>query len=136
MLFVLLLRFSLYRLALHWMILSMGVFSVNIIASGVVSPITMVSFPSMETLQPERFSDQPDIARSQIKILITNETDEFDPIPDVTFRNHYWLLYHQLRSHIHRSRSHIHRWRSHNYRSEERRVGKECRSRGAPYHSK
>jgi hypothetical protein len=53
----------------------------------------------METLQPEWFSDQPDIARSQIEILVTNETDEFDTIPDVSFRNHYWLLYHRLRSH-------------------------------------
>ncbi|GEM_PF-1426981 len=114
-LLVLLLRCSLCWLAMPWLNMSMGVFSVIIIASGVVSPITMVSFPSMETLQPEWFTDQPEIARSQIEILVTNDTDVFDTIPDVTVRNHYWRLYQRCRSHhYHRLRSHIHRSRSRN----------------------
>jgi hypothetical protein len=63
----------------------------------------------METLQPEWFTEQPDIARSQIVILVTNETDVFVTIPGVTVRNHY-------RSHFYRWRSHIDHWlRSHNY---------------------
>jgi hypothetical protein len=52
----------------------------------------------METLQPEWFTDQPEI-------LVTNDTDVFDTIPDVTVRNYYWRHYHRWRSHIHWSRS-------------------------------
>ena len=84
--------------------MSMVVVSITIIANGVGSPVTMVSFPSMETLQPERFTDQPDIAGSQIEILVTDETDIFDPIPGVIVRNHY--RFHGR--HHHRCRSHHH----------------------------
>jgi hypothetical protein len=74
---------SLFRLAMpHWLNMSMSIGSETIIANGALSRISVVFFPSMETLQPEWFSDQPDIARSQIEILVTNKTDEFDTIYD------------------------------------------------------
>ena len=57
--------------------MSTGIFSETIIANGVPPPISMASFPSMETLQPEWFTDQPDITGSQIEILVANKTDEF-----------------------------------------------------------
>jgi hypothetical protein len=80
--------------------MSIAIGSEMIIANGVVSPIRMTSFPSVETIHPEWVGDKPDIANSQIEILATNETDVFVAIPDVTVRNHYGLLYHRLRSHI------------------------------------
>ena len=89
--------------------MSTGIFSETIIANGVLPPISMAPFPSMETLQPEWFSDQPDIARSQIEILVTNDTDEFVTIPGISVGNHDWLLDHRSRSDIHRLRSDIHR---------------------------
>ena len=73
-----------------WLNMSVGILSETIIANGVVSPISMVSFPSMETLQPDGITGQPDIAGPQIEIRATNDPDEFDTIPDVTVRNHYW----------------------------------------------
>src|ERR1035437_358869 len=52
--------------------MSTGISSKIIIANGVASPIRMASFPSMKTFHPEWISDQPDTARSQIEILVTN----------------------------------------------------------------
>ena len=87
-----------------WLVMSMAVGSVTIIANGVGLPVSMLSFPSMETLQPEWFTDQPDIAGAQIEILATHETDIFDTIPGVIVRNHY--RFHGR--HHHRCRSHHH----------------------------
>ena len=113
LLFVLLfLRRLLCRLAvvcrpvMHWLNMSVGIFSEAIIANGVLPPIRMVSFPSMKTLQPDWITDQPDTASSQIEILVTNQTDVFAIKLDVTVRNHDWLLDHRLRGNIHRRRSH------------------------------
>ena len=102
------------RLALPWVKMSMAIVSETIIADGVTSPISMVSFPSMETLPPEWFTDQPDVAGSQIDILVTNDPDVFVTIPDVSFRNHYWFLYHRWRTHIRWLRSDIYRLGSRN----------------------
>ena len=105
--FLLLFRRSFFPFVMPGLIVSVAVVSETIIADGVVSPIRMASFPSVETLQPEWIGDQPDIAGSQIEILAANETDVFVAIPDVSFRNHYWL---RCRSHIY------HWWRNHNLR--------------------
>jgi hypothetical protein len=78
--------------------MSMGVISETIIANGVVPPIRMIPFPSMEKHQPVWRKVHPDIARSQIEIHATNETDVFKTIPDVSVRNHYWRIYHRCRS--------------------------------------
>jgi hypothetical protein len=96
-----------------WLDMPMGIFSETIIADGIGSPIRVTSFPSMKTIQPEWITDQPDITRSQVEILVTNETDVFVTIPDVTVRNHYWL--HRRRSHYHWCRSHDHWCGSHDY---------------------
>jgi hypothetical protein len=72
----------------------------------------------METLQPERFTKQPDIAGPKIVILVTHETDIFVTIPGVAVRNHHRSHFHRwrsdnhhwLRSHIHRRRGHNHEW--------------------------
>ena len=69
----------------------------TVIASGVSSPIPMVSFPSMEALQAEWITNQPDISRSQIEILVTHHANIFDTIPDVTIGNHYYWLHHYRR---------------------------------------
>ena len=71
-----------------WLNMAVPVSPMTVIANGVVPPIRMASFPAMETLQPERFTEQPDIARSQIVILVAHETDVFVTIPGVTVRNH------------------------------------------------
>ena len=95
-----------------WLNMSIAIGSETIIANGVLSPIRMASFPSVETLQPEWFSDQPDMVRSQIEILATNEADVFDTIPSVTVRNHYeprWFS-HNHWCHLHRSRSYNYHW--------------------------
>jgi len=72
----------------------MGVFSETIIASGVVSPIRMAAFPSMETFQPVWPGEQPDITGSQIEILVPDKTDVFDTVPSVSLGNHHWLDHH------------------------------------------
>jgi len=77
----------------------MGVFSETIIASGVVSPIGMTIFPSVETFQPVWPGDQPDIASSKIEILVSNQTDVVDPVPSVSLGNHYRLNHHGWGSH-------------------------------------
>ena len=92
-----------------WLDMSIAIRPVTVIANGMDPPIRMASFPSMETVQPEGFTEQPDIAGSQIVILVAQETDVFVTVPDVTVRNHY-------RGHFHRCRSHNHHWlRSHNH---------------------
>jgi len=79
----------------------------TIVANGMLPPIGMMPFPPVETFHSERFTDQPDIARSQIKRLVADETDIFDAIPGVIVRNHDWLCRH----HDHRwRRSHNHHW--------------------------
>jgi hypothetical protein len=91
-----------------WLHMSVGVLSETIITRGVVSPISMSSFPSMETVQPLRSGQQPDIASSQIEILVPHETDIFDTIPSVSLWNHYRLNRHSWR--------HDYRWLKRNRR--------------------
>jgi hypothetical protein len=47
-----------------WLDVSIAIRPVTVIANGMVPPVSMASFPSMETIQPERFTEQPDIAGS------------------------------------------------------------------------
>ena len=111
LLFALLGWCSLSRLVvMPWLNVSIAIGSEPVIANGVGSPIGMASFPSMETIQAEGVTDQPDIACSQIEILVANETDVFDTIPGVTVRNHGGRLHHQRRRHIHCRRRHHYEW--------------------------
>jgi hypothetical protein len=72
----------------------------------------------METLEPERFTVEPEVAGSQIIILVADETDIFVAIPDVIvgnqqrslFHRRRWGIDHGWRSHIYRCRCHIHQW--------------------------
>jgi len=98
-------------LVMPWLDMSIPVGSIMVVANGVVPPISMASFPSVKTLQPEWFTEHPDIARSQIVILVTNEADIFVTIPGVAVRNHYGRHFHRWRSRIyHWLRSHNHEW--------------------------
>ena len=45
-----------------WLNMSAPISAVTVISNGMVPPIRMASFPSMETLQPEWVTEQPDIA--------------------------------------------------------------------------
>ena len=66
----------------------MAVVPVMIVAHGVAPPIRMNAYPRMKVTQPDRVTDQPDIARSQIVILVTHDTDVFVTIPIVIVRDH------------------------------------------------
>jgi len=85
--------------------MSVPVSPVMVIASCVVPPIFMATFPAMESLQPERVAEKPDIAGPQIVILVSNVTNIFVTIPGVTVRNHRRNLIDLRR------RSGIHNWR-------------------------
>jgi hypothetical protein len=85
--------------------MAMGIFSVTIIASGVASPISMAALPAMEAFQPVRSGDQPDIAWSQIEILVPDQADVFDTIPSVSLGNHYWPNLHGRGNHHWRKRN-------------------------------
>ena len=97
---------------MHWHNTAVGIISETNIASGVASPIRMVSFPSVETLQPDWITGQPNITGSQVKIRAANDTDEFDTVPDVAVRN---LDYRWRDLNGWRWRSHDHWCRSRNY---------------------
>jgi hypothetical protein len=81
---------------------------VTIVTGGVSTPIRMASFPSMKTINPPWFSHNPDIAGSQIVILVAHESDIFVAIPYITVRNPYHDCW--CRCHIHRWWSRIHDW--------------------------
>jgi len=58
-------RFAFARCAPAWrMHLAVGVSAETIIANGMAPPITVETFPAVETLQPEGLADQPNVARS------------------------------------------------------------------------
>jgi hypothetical protein len=82
-----------------WLIMSMAIGSVIVVANDVNPPIWMTLLPSMKAFEPDWITDQPDIARSQIVILVTHETDVFVTVPVVIIRNHRHF-YHR-RSHNH-----------------------------------
>ena len=72
-----------------WLNMAVPVSPVTVIASGMIPPIRMAAFPAMKALQPDGVAEQPDIAGTQIVILVTHKTDVFVTIPYVTVRNHY-----------------------------------------------
>jgi hypothetical protein len=42
---------------MSWLDMSVAIRPVTVIANGVVPPVSMASFPSMETIQPERLAE-------------------------------------------------------------------------------
>ena len=79
--------------------MSMAVVPVMIVAHSMGPPIRMSAYPHMNVTQPDWVTDQPDIARTQIVILVTHETDVFVTIPIVIVRDN---------RHFHRRRGHNH----------------------------
>jgi len=78
---------------------AMGIAAETVVANGVGAPIGMAMFPAVETVEPEGVADQPDIAGSEIEILVAHETDVFITIPHVIVRNghHGWGNDHRRR---------------------------------------
>ena len=56
---------------------------------GMCAPIGMALFPFMETYQPDGIAREPVATGAQIEIIRTDDTDEFDAIPDISVRNRY-----------------------------------------------
>ena len=86
----------------------------SIIMSGVLAPIRMAPFPTVETIQSEWVGNQPHVAGSQIKILVANETDVFNAVPSILIRNHHRSFHHRLWSDVDRLRSDVNRLRRRN----------------------
>jgi len=59
----------------------------------------------METLQSEWFTNQPDIARTQIIILVTDQTDVLVTIPHVIVGNQHYLRWFRRDDHRRRNRN-------------------------------
>ena len=74
---------------------------VTIIADGMPTPIRMASFPAMKAINPPRFRHHPDVAGSQIVILVAHEADIFIAIPHIIVGNS---------DHNCWRRGHVHRW--------------------------
>jgi len=74
-------------LVMPWLIMSMAVVPVTVIANGMGMPVRMVSFPSVKAIQSPGFTTQPDIARPQIEIDTAHKADVFVTVPDVIVRN-------------------------------------------------
>lgn len=67
--------------------MSMSISSEAVVTNGVVTPIPVAPFPSMEAVQPAGIANQPHIAGAQVVILIADNTDEFNSVPDIGVRN-------------------------------------------------
>jgi len=87
----------------------------SIVTNGVLAPIAMAPLPPVESLQTEWVCDQPDIAGSQIIILIPYEANVFDAVPGVIIRDFDY----RSRSDIDGRRGYVNRlWSSNDDRSE------------------
>jgi hypothetical protein len=62
------------------------------IANGISSPIWMISFPFVKTLQAIRFSRPPDIPGPQINVSTVGDPNIFDAIPSIVLWDefHRW----------------------------------------------
>ncbi len=64
-----------------WVKMAMAVGPITIIARDVSAPIRMPTDPDVNVTQPHRVTDEPDISRAQIIILVTHEADVFITVP-------------------------------------------------------
>lgn len=71
--------------------MAIAVGSVTVVAHGVRPPVSMSAFPAMESVQPEWFRHQPEVARVQIVTLAIHKTDIFATIPDAGVRHQHGL---------------------------------------------
>ncbi len=75
-----------------WLNMSAAVCPIMIIANRMIVPAGMPAFPVMKTIQAVGIGHDPDIARPQIIILATHETDVLITIPNISIRHHYHRL--------------------------------------------
>lgn len=68
-------------------VMPMGITAVKVVTNGMGVPIRVDSFPVMKTRRANGIKWQPDVPGSQIVILITDDADEFNTIPDVSIGN-------------------------------------------------
>ena len=73
-----------------WLIMSVAIRAVMVIANGVAPPIRMPAYPAMKTSQPDGIADYPDVAGPQVVILVANDADIFVTVPNVIIGNIYW----------------------------------------------
>ena len=69
------------------MIMPLGVATIFLIANGLFDPVLVVLFPVVEIAQTIRWHRQPDLVRTQVIILVTDESDVFRAVPGVTIRH-------------------------------------------------
>ena len=76
---------------MHWLRFGMIVIHgpVMVIVDGMSTPICMTHLPGLETMEPHRVANDPDVARSQVIILVTDHADVFVTIPGVVFRDRF-----------------------------------------------
>jgi len=79
--------------AIPVVVVSTVVVAVTFIVNGMVVPIRMNPFPVMEARQAEGFTNDPDIARSQIVIATANDTHILVAIPNVIIRSRHLHRY-------------------------------------------
>src|ERR1700761_3628259 len=70
-----------------WHGVSMHVAAILFIADGVSAPISMPSFPVMESCHAGGIQSQPDVVRPKIIILVAHHPDVFVAIPNIRIRN-------------------------------------------------
>ena len=90
---------ALIPFVMPWLIMSVAVVPVMIIANSVFPPVSMVPFPSVEAFQPPRFTTQPDIARPQIEIGSAYQADVFVTVPVIIVGN--FIHHHDRRRRVH-----------------------------------
>jgi hypothetical protein len=84
---------------MRWRLVSLGITAVMFIVNGMSVPIRMIPFPAVKAPKPPWFTNNPDMARSQIVILTADDADVFVTVPDVIIRIH---------SHRHHGRGRFH----------------------------
>ena len=97
-------------------IMSLSIVTIEVIADGMITPVGMNPFPGMEAHRAVGIQGQPDVAGSKIVILVANNADVFDAVPDVVVWNRLnrdggsWNCYHGYgHLHLHHRSGNTHR---------------------------
>lgn len=90
-----------------------AVSSETVVANGQMSsPIRMEAFPVVETRQPDGIASEPDIAGTEVKTGVPDESDVFDPVPNVGVRNFHNRCGSRSYHYGWRRGCHRHNWRT------------------------
>lgn len=104
----------------RWMVVVHG--PVMVVVDGMSAPIRVDHLPALETMESHRIANDPDIAGSQIIILVAHHTDVFVAVPGVVVRD--WFRRDDYRRRRSRSRIHDNGWgRHHNGWPSEATIG-------------